>query len=140
MGMVPTHDVRSTASRYSSCSTPTQRSTRLDRKQKKEYVVPKCRPAVSSSCCCCWWWFSHSARWLPARKKLLYTVANPARGLLNREQYMNSLTGLSLSPSCPRLKINLNASRPSEHPPVRGKMSTRLLGGSAAKTKPLRGI
>ena len=30
--------------------------------------------------CCC---FSHSAHWLPARKKLLYTVANPARGLLN---------------------------------------------------------
>ena len=37
--MVPTHDVRSTASRYSSCSTPTQRSTRLDRKQKKEYLA-----------------------------------------------------------------------------------------------------
>ena len=34
------------------------------------------------SCCCC---FSHSAHWLPTRKKLLYTVANPARGLLNRE-------------------------------------------------------
>ena len=31
--------------------------------------------------CCC---FSHSAHWLPTRKKLLYTVANPARGLLNR--------------------------------------------------------
>ena len=30
--------------------------------------------------------FSHSAHWLPARKKLLYTVANPARGLLNREK------------------------------------------------------
>ena len=27
---------------------------------------------------------SHSAHWLPTRKKLLYTVANPARGLLNR--------------------------------------------------------
>ena len=37
MGMVPTYDVMSTASRYSSCSTPTQRSTRLDRKQK-EYL------------------------------------------------------------------------------------------------------
>ena len=33
--------------------------------------------------CCC---FSHSAHWLPTRKKLLYTVANPARGLLNREK------------------------------------------------------
>ena len=36
----------------------------------------------SSCCCCCC--FSHSAHWLPTRKKLLYTVANPARGLLNR--------------------------------------------------------
>ena len=35
-------------------------------------------------CCCCY--FSHSAHWLPTRKKLLYTVANPARGLLNREK------------------------------------------------------
>ena len=33
--------------------------------------------------CCC---FSHSAHWLPTRKKLLYAVANPARGLLNREK------------------------------------------------------
>ena len=30
--------------------------------------------------------FSYSAHWLPTRKKLLYTVANPARGLLNREK------------------------------------------------------
>ena len=36
---------------------------------------------VTSYCCCC---FSHSAHWLPTRKKLLYTVANPALGLLNR--------------------------------------------------------
>ena len=37
-------------------------------------------------CCCCCCCFSHSAHWLPTRKKLLYTVANPARGLLNREK------------------------------------------------------
>ena len=37
----------------------------------------------SCCCCCC---FSHSAYWLPTRKKLLYTMANPARGLLNREK------------------------------------------------------
>ena len=30
--------------------------------------------------------FSHSAYWLPTRKNLLYTVANPARGLLNRDK------------------------------------------------------
>ena len=40
VGMVPTHDIRSTASRYSSCSTPTQRSTRLDRKQKEYLASP----------------------------------------------------------------------------------------------------
>ena len=37
---------------------------------------------VNSCCCCCC--FSHSAHWLPARQRQLYTVANPARGLLNR--------------------------------------------------------
>ena len=47
-----------------------------------------CRDKTSSFCLnknqkCC---FSHSAYWMPTRKKLLYTVANPARGLLNREK------------------------------------------------------
>ena len=38
----------------------------------------------SECTCCC---FSHSAHyWLPARKKLLYMVANPARGLLDRKK------------------------------------------------------
>ena len=41
-------------------------------------------------CCCC---FSHSAHWLPTRKKLLYTVANPARGLLNREKKKKKKSG-----------------------------------------------
>ena len=41
------------------------------------------RSALIPCCCCC---FSHSAHWLPTRKKTLYTVANPARGLLNREK------------------------------------------------------
>ena len=31
------------------------------------------------------------AYWLPTRKKLLHTVANPARGLLNREKNRKSL-------------------------------------------------
>ena len=38
----------------------------------------------SLSCCCCC--FSHSAYWLPTRKKLLYTVANPARASWSAEQ------------------------------------------------------
>ena len=53
------------------------------------YNIPLClvhvRGVFSLSCCCCCC-FSHSAHWLPTRKKLLYTVANPARGLLNREK------------------------------------------------------
>ena len=45
--------------------------------------VRRHRASKPQGCCCC---FSHSAHWLPTRKKLLYTVANPARGLLNREK------------------------------------------------------
>ena len=45
--------------------------------------------------CCC---FSHSAHWLPTRKKLLYTVANPARGLLNREKNKKEKSGSATPP------------------------------------------
>ena len=45
---------------------------------------------------CC---FSHSAHWLPTRKKLLYTVANPARGLLNREKKKKKKSGSAPPPS-----------------------------------------
>ena len=34
-------------------------------------------------CCSC---FSHSAYWLPTRKRQLYTATNPARGLLHNEK------------------------------------------------------
>ena len=54
-------------------------------------------------------------------KKVLYTVTSLARGLLNREKRTKENTTL--------FKKNLNASRLSEHPSVRGKkMSTRLGG------------
>ena len=49
-------------------------------------------------CCCC---FSHSAHWLPTRKKLLYTVANPARGLLNREKKKKKKSGSAPPPPPP---------------------------------------
>ena len=49
-------------------------------------------------CCCC---FSHSAHWLPTRKKLLYTVANSARGLLNREKNKNKKFGSARPPPPP---------------------------------------
>ena len=47
------------------------------------FLIDVDHPVACCCCCCC---FSHSAHWLPTRKKLLYTVANPARGLLNREK------------------------------------------------------
>ena len=53
---------------------------------------------ICSCCCCC---FSHSAHWLPTRKKLLYTVANPARGLLNREKKKKKKSGSAPSPPPP---------------------------------------
>ena len=66
--------------------------------RQREEVGDRCRLAVfprwhlakkiTSRCCCCC--FSHSAHWLPTRKKLLYTVANPARGLLDREKKKKS--------------------------------------------------
>ena len=51
---------------------------------------------------------SHSAHWLPARKKLLYTVANPARGLLNREKKKKKKSGSTPChcSSCRKLRIN----------------------------------
>ena len=49
-------------------------------------------------CCCC---FSHSAHWLPTRKTLLYTVANPARGLLNREKKKKKKSGSAPPPPPP---------------------------------------
>ena len=45
-----------------------------------------CLQRCCCCCCCCCCCFSHSAEWLPTRKKLLYTVVNLARGLLNREK------------------------------------------------------
>ena len=43
--------------------------------------------------------FSHSAYWLPTRKKLLYTVANPSRGLLNREKRTKEKSGCITPPT-----------------------------------------
>ena len=66
-------------------------------------VAPRYRPGYahhpSSYCCCCC--FSHSAHWLPTRKKLLYTVANPARGLLNRGKKKKKKSGISAPPPPP---------------------------------------
>ena len=62
---------------FVSCGT----AVHLERHEKIRNIF--CGTSVCCCCCCC---FSHSAYWLPTRKKLLYTVANPARGLLNREK------------------------------------------------------
>ena len=55
----------------------------------KERIAQRKRARAGSLAlveCCCSCCFSHSAHWLPTRKKLLYTVADPARGLLSREK------------------------------------------------------
>ena len=44
-------------------------------------IIFFCFLRLAGSCC-----FSHSAYWLPTIKKLLYTVANTARGRVNREK------------------------------------------------------
>ena len=56
-------------------------------------------PYLLCCCCCC---FSHSAHWLSTRKKLLYMVANPARGLLNRRKKRRKKKSGSASPPHPR--------------------------------------
>ena len=58
-------------------------------------------PSISMYSCCCCCCFSHSAHWLPTRKKLLYTVANPARGLLNREKKKKKKSGSAPPPPPP---------------------------------------
>ena len=57
-------------------------------------------PVFGGTSCCC---FSHSRYWLPTRKKILYTVANPARGLLNRggKNKKKSLAAHPLPPTPP---------------------------------------
>ena len=63
---------------FASCGT----AVHLERHEKIRNIF-----CGTSVCCCCCFCFSHSAYWLPTRKKILYTVANPARrGLPNREK------------------------------------------------------
>ena len=82
-------------------STSNRKKVSVDRfyfKAKKQLLIVRICPSdrfcrvqnLQTSCCCC---FSHSAHWLPTRKKLLYTVANPARGLLNREKKKKKKSG-----------------------------------------------
>ena len=65
--------------------------------------------AEHSRCCCCCC-FSHSTHWLPARKKLLYTVANPARGLLNKEKKKKKVWQRSPPPPL-KIKIKIKITR-----------------------------
>ena len=59
-----------------------------------DVILGNCTILFVIRCCC----FSHSAHWLPAGKKLLYTVANPARGLLNREKRKKKKSGSAPPP------------------------------------------
>ena len=56
-------------------------------------------PILNCCCCCCCCCVSHSAYWLPTRKKILYKVASPARGLLNREKRTTTKMSGSAPPS-----------------------------------------
>ena len=67
--------------------------------------IPQSGLEMSKRCCCCCCCFSHSAHWLPTRKKLLYTLANPARGLLNREKKKKKKSG-SAPPPPPRARCS----------------------------------
>ena len=68
-------------------------------KELSNNIAAREHSRAGCSCCCC---FSHSAHWLPTRKKLLYTVANPARGLLNREKKKKKKSGSAPPPPPPR--------------------------------------
>ena len=61
-------------------------------------IVALSHRTLGSCYCCC---LSHSAHWLPTRKKLLYTVANLARGLLNREKNKIKKSGSASPPPPP---------------------------------------
>ena len=84
---------------------------------------PRYSPGHLHHCCCC---FSHSAHWLPTRKKLLYTVANPARGLLNRGKKNKKIW--QRSPPPPRARAARSARIPT----------TRWLGQLVSLRKILR--
>ena len=82
-----------------SCLTPSHSSRQVGFPFIIQTYVVVCVCVVIVVVCCC---FSHSAHWLPTRKKLLYTVANPARGLLNREKKEKKKSGSALPPPSPR--------------------------------------
>ena len=66
-----------------------------DRGSHLKVISQQIPPPDGCCCCCC---FSHSAHWLPTRKKLLYTVANPAHGLLNRGKKKKEKSGSAPPP------------------------------------------
>ena len=81
-------------------------------------------------CCCC---FSHSAHWLPTRKKLLYTVANPARGLLKRgKKGGKKVWQQPLPPHAPRLeKIKIKI---TQHIHMSRRYASRRYAGLGPKS------
>ena len=85
--------------------------------------------AYCCCCCCCCCCFSHSAHWLPTRKKLFYTVANPARGLLNREKRKRKSLAAPPPPSPPRAKRKKKKTRDASTFIYRRYASRRYAGG-----------
>ena len=84
VGPVPEISASSTTER-ASISSAVYRGGDADSEGPRD-VASELQSTAGSGCRCCCCCFLHPAYWLPTRKKLLYPVANPARGLLNRER------------------------------------------------------
>ena len=70
---------------------------------------------------------------------LVSPFQRPCMFRAGRVDVNEGLQQLEAGPSC--LKQNLNAPRPSEHPPVRGKKCQNVeVGSKAVNTKRLHGI
>ena len=93
-----------------------------------------CKAEVGNCCCC----FSHSAHWLPTRKKLLYTVANPARGLLNSEKKKKKKSG-SASPHPARCSFGeRKKTKHATHPHVEALRKSALRRWSRSVSHPFK--
>ena len=82
---------------------------------------------------CC---FSHSAHWLPTRKKLLYTVANPARGLLNsREKKKKEKVWQRPSLPPPRAARSEKKKKHTTHPHMSRRYKDRRYAGGLGPSR-----
>ena len=100
-------------------------------------VALKCRGSLHVG----WDMTDHRKRGAPSGSvNFVFVSCGTVVHLKRHEQIRNIFCGTSVCCCC-CLKKNLNAPRPSEHPPVRGKKCQNVQVGSIAEnTKPLHGI